>query len=266
LECAVTLRVYLTGNVALEDGDTLVSERRFQGPQVRRTFAALAWQREAAISTDELADILWDGAPPPAWQTALRALVSKIRSAVGDLASIEQAFGCYQLRLPPDVWIDVEAADAAAHEAEAALREGALEDAMGSALVANAIARRPFLPGETGEWCERRREHLRRLRVRALEVRGRVALANADAVGAATDVAIVVELEPYRETAHVLLMQAHVAAGNPAEALAAYESLRERLANDLGTQPTPETESVFLDVLSARRPSTTAGPASAGEP
>jgi DNA-binding SARP family transcriptional activator len=254
LERIVTLRVYLTGNIALEDDDALVSERRFPGPQARLTFAALAWPREAAVPTDELADIVWDGAPPSAWQTALRALISKIRTAVGDRAPIEQAFGCYQLRLPPDAWVDVAAAEAAAHEAETALREGALEQAMGSALVANAIARRPFLAGEMGDWCERRREHLRALRVRALEVRARVALANDDPVGAAGDAGIVVELEPYRETAHVLLMQAHVASGNPAEALAAYETLRERLADDLGTQPTPETEAVFLDVLSGERP------------
>jgi DNA-binding SARP family transcriptional activator len=250
LERVVTLRVYLTGNIALEDGDLLVSERGFPGRQARLTFAALAWPREGAMPVHELADVIWNGTPPRAWETALRALVSKIRSAVGDLATIEQAFGCYQLRLPTHAWIDVVAAEVAAHEAEVSFREGAFEQAMGSALVANAIARRPFLPGESGEWCERRREHLQRLRVRALEVRARVALANDDPLGAVGDAMIVADLEPYRETAHVLLMQAHAEAGNPAEALAVYETLRERLANDLGTQPTSETEKVFLEVLS----------------
>jgi DNA-binding SARP family transcriptional activator len=120
---------------------------------------------------------------------------------------------------------------------------------MGEALVANAIARRPFLPGEAGDWVERRRERLRAVRVRALEVRGRVSLAHGDAVGAARDAGIVVELEPYRETAHVLLMRGHVTAGNPAEALATYDRLRARLADDLGTRPSPETEAVFLEVL-----------------
>ena len=248
----MTLRIYLTGNVTLEDGTTLVTERRFQRPQVRRAFAALVWHRDTGVSTDELAEIVWDGRPPPAWPTALRALVSRARSAIGEVAGIEQTFGTYRLRLPPDAWIDVQAAESAAHEAEVALREGALEAAMGPALVANAITRRPFLSGDTGEWCERRREYLRGLRIRALEVRASVALANADAVGAATDAAVVVELEPYRETAYALLMKAHAAAGNPAQAVATYGALRERLASDLGTQPSPETEAVFLDVLAGR--------------
>ncbi len=248
----MTLRVYLTGNVAVEDGDLLVPEKRFPARQGRLAFAVLAWERERAISIDELADIVWDGEPPNAWQTALRALLSKLRTVLGARVSIDHAFGCYQVRLPAESWVDVEACDAATHEAETAFREGEFAHAMGSALVANAIARRPFLAGDVSTWSERRREHLRRVRVRALEVRGRVALAHGDPVGAATDAEIVLDLDPYRESAYALLMQAYVAHGNPAQALAAYEHLRAALAEDLGTQPSAETEAVFIEVLAGR--------------
>lgn len=250
----VTLRLYLAGNVAIEHGDTLVPERRLPGRQGRLTLVVLAWERHRAIPLEELADIVWDGAPPRAWQAALRALVSKVRVALdeaGAAGTIEHAFGCYQLRLPADAWVDVDAATAAIHEAEAALRARDLPGAVGSALVANAIARRPFLPGDAGGWVERRREHLRQIRVRALEVRGRAALANHDPVGAVADAELVVELEPYRETGHVLLMEAHAAGGNTAQALAAYERLRTKLADELGASPSPETEAVFLEILRA---------------
>jgi SARP family transcriptional regulator, regulator of embCAB operon len=245
------LRVYLTGNVAIEDGPVLVPERALPGRQGRLLLAVLTWQREAAIPTEELADVLWDGSPPGAWQTALRSLASKLRAALEGRATIEHAFGCYQLRLPADAWVDVEAASEAVHDAETSLRDGQLERAMGTALVANAIARRPFLAGDPTAWSERRRDDLRGLRVRALEVRGRVALANGDPTGAARDAQIVVELEPYRETAHVLLMRALAAGGNPAQALAEYERLRVRLADELGTDPSPETHAVFLELLDA---------------
>ena len=246
------LRVYLTGKVAVEDGDRLVPEKRFPGRQGRLAFAGLAWERQRAISIDELADIVWDGEPPNAWNTALRALVSKLRSSLGVSATIEHAFGCYQLRLPADAWVDVEACDSATHEAETAFRTGDFELAMGWALVANAIARRPFLAGHDSTWIHSRREHLRLVRVRALEVRGRVAIERGDPAGAATDAEIVLDLDPYRESAYALLMQAHVAGGNPAHALAAYEQLRARLADDLGTQPSAQTEAIFLDLLAAR--------------
>jgi len=247
------LRVYLTGKVAVEDGDFLLPEKRLPGRQGRLAFAVLVWERDHAISNDELADILWDGEPPNAWQTALRAIVSKLRTALGERARIEHAFGCYQLRLPAGAWVDVEACEAAVHDAEAAFRGREFDVGMGAALVANAIARRPFLAGDFSTWSEGRREHLRHVRVRALEVRARVALLCGDPVGAATDAEIVLDLDAYRESAYILLMQAHAAAGNPAHAVAAYEHLRTRLAEDLGTSPSAETEAVFLDVLRAKK-------------
>jgi DNA-binding SARP family transcriptional activator len=245
------VRVYLTGKVALEDGTVLVPERRFPGRQGRLVFAVLAWERQRAFSLAELADVVWDDEPPGAWEAALRALVSKLRTVLGRSANIEHAFGCYQLRLPADAWVDVEACDAAIHEAETAFRVGEFDLAMGAALVANAIARRPFLGGDLSAWSDRKREHLRQVRVRALEVRGGVALACGDPAGAATDAEALLDLDPYRESAYALLMRAHVAGGNPAHALAAYERLRTRLAEDLGTQPSAATEAVFLEVLKA---------------
>jgi DNA-binding SARP family transcriptional activator len=70
-------------------------------------------------------------------------------------------------------------------------------------------------------------------------------------VGAATDAGVVIELEPFRETSHVLLLEAHAAAGNTAQTLAAYGRLRAKLAGELGTSPSPETDSAFLEILRA---------------
>jgi DNA-binding SARP family transcriptional activator len=182
--------------------------------------------------------------------------VSKLRAALAEVPAdirIEHAFGSYQLRLPADSWVDVEAASAAVHEAEAAIREGRLGGATGAALVANAIARRPFLHGDEGEWVARKRGELQEIRLRALAVRGRVALMNDDPTGALTDAEIIVEADPYRETAYVLLMSAHAAAGNSARAIAVYEQLRARLADDLGVGPSPTTEAAFLEIVRGTR-------------
>jgi hypothetical protein len=44
-------------------------------------------------------------------------------------------------------------------------------------------------------------------------------------------------------------MLAHTAAGEPAAALAAYEHLRQTLADELGTDPAPDTQSLHLTIL-----------------
>jgi DNA-binding SARP family transcriptional activator len=248
------LRVYLTGNVAMQHGDVLVPEAALPGPQGRLVFALLAAERRDAVASTRIADVLWQDEPPASPDVALRAIVSKLRGALaatGAECTIASAFGCYQLRLPSDVWVDVEAAAAAVHDAEAALRQGDIAAANGDALVAVSIARRPFLEGTERPWVDEQRARLRDICVRALTVRAETALRNGDAIGAAGDAERIIGLEPYREQVYVLLMRAHVAAGNDAEALATYERLRTRLADELGTGPSAATEAAFVDVLRA---------------
>jgi DNA-binding SARP family transcriptional activator len=58
-----------------------------------------------------------------------------------------------------------------------------------------------------------------------------------------------VRLEPYRESAYQLLMRAHAAAGDRADALRAYEQCRRLLLAELGVGPSPETEAVYHALL-----------------
>ena len=55
--------------------------------------------------------------------------------------------------------------------------------------------------------------------------------------------------DPYDEAALRVVMAAHVAAGRPASALAEYATMRERLAEDLGVNPSPETAALHAAVL-----------------
>jgi DNA-binding SARP family transcriptional activator len=93
------------------------------------------WHHETVVghglSRDELAAELWLDEPPPSWERSLSVLISKIRATPGraDLAdALMSAFGCYQLRLPAETWIDIEAAVAALEKAEVALRAGSMLD------------------------------------------------------------------------------------------------------------------------------------------
>lgn len=251
------LRVYLAGAICMERGTALVTQSQLPGRQGRLAFAMLAGERDRALAKEELADELWAGEPPRAWEVALRALVSKLRGVLGlvgldGTAALPHAFGSYQLRLPSDAWIDLEAAADAIHRAETALRDGDLDAANGWALPASQIARRPLLLGEEGPWATRRRAQLAEIRVRALECRASVLLQRGDPSLAVRDAQEVVDLEPFRETAYRLLMRAHAAAGNPAEALRVFERCRSTIGTELGTDPSPETEALYLEILRAR--------------
>ena len=248
------LRIYLTGRMCIESGELLLDERQFGGRQCRVALAYLICERDRPVPRSELADVLWPEAMPRAWETAISALVSRMRRMFRDLppagaCSILSSSGCYELRLPGGTWIDLEAGTAAIHEAESALRYGTPKQAWGPANVAATIARRPFLPGQDGAWVDRQRGKLHAQLVRALDSLSDVWSANGEfalAVQAATEA---VALEPFRETSWNRLMRAHAATGNRAEALRAFEQCRALLTEELGTEPSPETEAVYLELL-----------------
>ena len=168
-----------------------------------------------------------------------------------DTGVLTSAFGCYRLDLPTGSWVDLIAAANAVQAAEAALAAGDFARAKDKAGVANALLREPFLPGEEGEWAKQKRRELDELRTRALDV-----LADAHLQSGAPREAVkwakeTVALEPFRETGYRRLMEAHVGAGNPAEALRVYERCRRLFAEELGAYPSPDTESVYRSLLEA---------------
>jgi DNA-binding SARP family transcriptional activator len=250
----VPVRIYLAGRVCLEVGDALLGPLDFPGRQGRVAFAFLVAERGRPIPRDHLADVLWPGERAPAWESALSAVISKLRSVftkagLDGAAVLTAESGCYDLRLPGGAWVDLDAASDAIHQAESALRLGEPAKAYGPSAVAHHIARRPFLPGEEGVWLDGRRTKLRGVLVRALECRAQVYLWNGEhslAVEASRDA---VELEPFRETSHQLLMRAHAAAGNTAEALRAYERCRALIADELGVDPSPATKDAYERIL-----------------
>ena len=239
-----SLRVYLAGGIALRGADGVtVGERAFAGRQARRLFVRLAAIHEAAPHV-ELADDLWGPDWPPAWDVALRSLASKLRSLlarVGTEAAVTTTSGAYALQLPVGAWLDLDAAAEAIHRSETALSNRDMSGACGWALAARAITSRALLPGEEADWLERLRRRMADVRLRSLESLAEVWIAQGDAALAARDAAEAIELDPYRESAHRLLIRAHLTAGDRGAAARALEGCRRVLEEELGITPSQDT-------------------------
>lgn len=245
--------MYLTGRVAAEIEDHVIDHSDFVGQQGRAIFAFLTLERSRPVSRSELASVLWPGETPAGYENAINAVVSKLRAVLirGGLTSpvITSASGCYDLHLPASTWVDFEAALDAIHDAESALRRNDSAGAYGPSAVAHHIARRPFLAGDESSWAESQREKLHDVLIRALECRSQVYVWNREYALAVEAAKEAVRLEPFRETAHQLLMRAHASAGNTAEALKAYERCRALIADELGADPSPATQALHLKLL-----------------
>jgi basic membrane lipoprotein Med (substrate-binding protein (PBP1-ABC) superfamily)/DNA-binding SARP family transcriptional activator len=223
------------------------------------------------VPRDELADVLWGDAPPATWGKALSVLVSKLRtllveSGIHGSSALTAAFGCYRLDLPDGTWVDVLAAATAAKEAEEFLAANELAKAATAATLAETLTHGRFLAGDDGPWVEAKRRELADVRARALGSLAEASFGSGNSAEAVRWAELAIDAEPFRESGYRRLMEAHIGAGNRAEALQVYERCRRLLADELGAYPSPETESVYRDLLAGptgRRAAKTSDSASA---
>jgi DNA-binding SARP family transcriptional activator len=257
---APRLRLYLAGPLSAEWGGRVLAERDLPSRQARLLLAFLVCERARPVPRDVLAELLWSAGVPPSWETSLKALVSKLRPFTTGLTPrgspaplIHGHYGCYQLELPRDAWVDVEAARSALDEGEGAQRRGSAQAAWGPFNVAVTVARRGFLPGEDGAWVEERRRDLERLLVRALDGYAEVALAVSQPALAVEAAHEALKVDPLREPSWRALMRGHEALGNRPEALSAFHRLKAQLREELGVSPSAETHDIFSRILRGGR-------------
>jgi DNA-binding SARP family transcriptional activator len=241
-------RIQLCGRVvATVDGRRI--DRELPGRQGRLLFAYLAANRLRAASRAELIDAVWPDRLPGAPESALSALVSKLRRVIGQ----EQLEGRSELRLvlAEDAWIDAEAAAAALHRAEAAQVRLDWPEVWVAARVAQHITIRPFVAGEEAPWIDVRRRQLEGTYLRALELAAHASLliGGGELDTAERSARSLVQLAPFRESGYRYLMEALVARDNHADALRVYDQLRTLLRDELGAAPSPATQQLHRSLL-----------------
>ncbi len=246
-------RIYLLGRVMIETADDVIEASAFPGRQGRLAFAFLA-SAPRRVERDRLADVLWPGALPDAWDASLSAIVSKLRKVLTRAGldrggALESTHGAYELRLPEGTWIDMRVAINAVDRAEGLVRRSDGRAAWSEATVASAILRRSFLAGETGPWVDAKRRELHEFQVRTYDALAGAWLLQGDPRAAVQAARKAVDLAPYRESGYARLMECHLAAGDRAVAIGVYNEVRELLRDTMGIAPTKEVEALYLRAL-----------------
>lgn len=251
------LRIYICGRLAIERGAHVLRQADFPARQGRRLWAHLVLYRLHPVSREKLAEAVWGDDLPEAWDGALNALVSRVRSALGRVSgtngiALRGEVGHYELLLPEDSFVDLERARRAVHDAETTLRRGDEAAALPEARVAMEIAGRGFLPGEEGPWIEGVRRELAVITTRAVECTIEGELRRGNAAAAEREARYLIALDPLRESAYRFLMRALAAEGNAAAAAVVMAECRHVLAERAGLMPSRETEQLFESLTLTR--------------
>nr|WP_211210818.1 BTAD domain-containing putative transcriptional regulator [Sporichthya polymorpha] len=230
------LRVDVLGPLRVGAGDAEVDVR---GPKRRAVLALLAVVDGRAVTDDALLDALWPDEIPDSGRAALHSHVSRLRAQLGAAGeNLERLDGAYRLRLAAD-GLDLSRAAAALADAR---RRLATDPAAADDLARGALAlwRGPVL-AEFGDVpplaaqslaCADLRRDLSDLSITA-------ALAANRLEGLVSEAVAALALDPLREPAVLLLMQAQARTGQAAAALDAARTFRARLADETGLDPSP---------------------------
>jgi DNA-binding SARP family transcriptional activator/tetratricopeptide (TPR) repeat protein len=219
-----------------------VSSRR-----VRALLAALALRAGNVVSMASLIDRVWDGQLPARPRSSLQTLVNRLRMLIGQDLVVTGPEG-YLLDLAPAA-VDALRFQQLLDSARDAAPEPARQ-AIGEAL--GLWRGEPLLDAGSTLLAQDYGPSLHERYLTALECRSDLDLRLGRPAGE-----LVAELRelavryPLRESLWARLITVLCEASRPAEALEAYETIRTRLVEELGTDPSAELQQQYLRLLAA---------------
>ncbi|GAA4205168.1 hypothetical protein GCM10022252_65290 [Streptosporangium oxazolinicum] len=247
------MRVGILGPLRVDGGPPHAHGTEIHGARLRILLVRLALDPGRVVTAERLIDDLWPEGSPDHPSNALQSLVSRIRRRLPGAVASHPAG--YLLDLPR------EGVDAWAFERLAAEGRTASGDpvAAGSLLrEALSLWRGPALADASAlPFAAAPATRLEELRLSALLARFDTDLALGR--GPVAELEEAVAAHPLREPFHTRLVLALLTEGRRTEALAAYERIRLRLAEDLGMDPGPELRAAHLTALRGGSPHTTPG-------
>ena len=248
------LELHLAGPFGVVRDGVRLADGGLRSRKARTLLKLLAVERARLVSVDRITEVLWVGGPPAEPAQHVATLVSRLRRVLGSDA-IRGGRQGYQLAGAPAIMIDLDEAARLTGHAERELGTApavagtAAERAVEILSPGTALAEEPY-----AAWAEPAREELRGLLRRARHALAEASQATGDADLAARVAADAMADDPFDEGAHRLFMSACAAAGERAKALETYARLSSRLAEELGTDPAPDTQDLYLAILRQQRP------------
>jgi predicted ATPase/DNA-binding SARP family transcriptional activator len=239
------------------------------GLRERALLARLLLSANRVVSADRLADDLWSGSPPPHSMATLRVYISRLRRALGARADVlvTQAPG-YRLNVTGDE-LDAVRFESLVRSAEADLAAGQAQAAAGMLRAALGLWRGPALSDVADlAFAQADAGRLEEARLAALESRVDADLACGWHASLVAELDGLSSAHPLRERLTGQRILALYRCGRQAEALTAYATLRDRLAEELGIDPTPDLQRLHERILrqDPRLDWRPAGPAHAAAP
>jgi predicted ATPase len=254
------VQIAILGPLEVRDGAAALD---VAGSRLRRLLIRLALDAGRPVSASALVEAVWGERPPVEAANALQSLVSRLRRALGGPGTVSQSPTGYRLAIEPDD-LDATRFERLVREGASALRIGEHDEAAASLRDALGLWRGPALVDvEDAAFAAAPSTRLAELHLAATRDRIEADLALGRAATTMGELDALGRQYPLDERLASLRIEALAVTGRQADALAEYERIRARLADELGIDPSAELRATHLAVLRGDVPER---PADAGRP
>jgi DNA-binding SARP family transcriptional activator/tetratricopeptide (TPR) repeat protein len=230
----------------------------FGSRKERCALAVLLWERGRPVRIETLIDRVWGDDPPEKVLTSLYSCLSRLRNQMreasgnvrGDRLTRSGSSGAYVLDAAIDE-VDFRIFRELSNKAKAASADGDFEQAVTLFQEAESLWRGTPLAGLSGTWADGVRMRLEEERLEATIDRLDAELhlgRHASLVGELFDLAA---QHPLNQEPTRLLMLALHGSGRQPDASRVYLAFRRRLLDEDGSDPTPELDDLYQQMLSA---------------
>jgi DNA-binding SARP family transcriptional activator len=218
------------------------------GKKQRALLTLLLLHANQVVSSNELIDELWDADSPDAGRAALRVRIHELRKVLPDDVLQTRSPG-YMVRVDPE-GLDLHQFERLLEDGRRSLEAGAAGDAAVALGDALALWRGPPLADVASErFAGAAAARLEELRLVALELRLEAEMARGRNAEAVAELESLVGEHPLREQLCRLLMLALYRSGRQAEALDAYRRARDVLSGELGLEPSAALRALERAIL-----------------
>jgi len=225
------------------------------GRKPRAVLALLLLRANEVVSSDQLIEELWAGAPPASAAKGLHVHVSRLRRALAtghpDQGNerLVTAAGGYVLRVGPDE-LDAQRCQRLIDDGRSLLAAGRRDQALDALSGALELWRGDVLADfQYDAFAQAEIARLDELRAAALEERIAIEMLLGREAQVLGELERLVRDYPYRERLRGQLMLALYRTGRQAEALAAYRAARSVLVGELGIEPSVELRELHEAIL-----------------
>jgi DNA-binding SARP family transcriptional activator len=229
------------------------AEIRVSSGKQRVVLAMLLLHSNRVVSADVLIEALWGSEPPPSARAAMRNYVKRLRKVLGGAGHdlIRSVPGGYLIRVAASD-LDVTRFEELERAGREAAEAGDWDRAADLLRTGLSLWRGEALEDVRSEWLAvRELPRLAELRLRTLETRIDLDLRLGRHAEAIAELRRLTGIHPLRERLYRLLMLALCQDGRYGEALAVYQSARQVLISELGTEPGPELRHLHLRILAS---------------